>query len=97
MVSLNVSQQGSGKDATVNITEEDDVRTWPRDASLAVVGKGYSRLEGNEKSPVAPATPTTCGFPANSMPACSVARIRTPASCTSIPRRRSDSPASMRY
>ena len=49
MVKLRVSQQGTGEKAKVTVTEEDDVQTWSRDASLAVVGTAASRLEGNEK------------------------------------------------
>lgn len=49
MVTLRVSQQGAGDDAHVEVIEEDDVATWTPDSSLAIVGKEYSRLEGNEK------------------------------------------------
>lgn len=49
MVTLRVSQQGTGDDAHIEVIEEDDVATWTPDASLTVVGKEYSRLEGNEK------------------------------------------------
>ncbi len=49
MVTLRVSQQGTGEDATVELIEEDNVQTWPANSPLAVIGKGHARLEGNEK------------------------------------------------
>lgn len=49
MTNFRVDRQGTGEDATVMIIEEDSVTSWPEKASLDVVGKGHSRLEGREK------------------------------------------------
>ncbi|MDQ3540937.1 MAG: xanthine dehydrogenase family protein molybdopterin-binding subunit, partial [Chloroflexota bacterium] len=49
MATIQVSQQGSGDETTVEVIEEDRLQSWPKDGSLAIVGKGHPRLEGNEK------------------------------------------------
>jgi xanthine dehydrogenase YagR molybdenum-binding subunit len=51
MTSLNVTQQKQeqGKKSKIQVEEQEPVVSWPRDAALSVVGKGYSRLEGREK------------------------------------------------
>jgi xanthine dehydrogenase YagR molybdenum-binding subunit len=46
MSSIKVLQQPEG---AVEVTHASEVATWAADAQLAVVGKGYSRLEGREK------------------------------------------------
>jgi xanthine dehydrogenase YagR molybdenum-binding subunit len=48
-MSLRISQKGSGDETQIEVVEEDRVRSWPKDASLTVVGKRHARLEGNQK------------------------------------------------
>ncbi len=49
MATLQISQQGSGDEAEIEVIEEDHSPPWLKDAPLAVVGKGHPRLEGNAK------------------------------------------------
>jgi CO/xanthine dehydrogenase Mo-binding subunit len=49
VVKLRIKQEGQGDEAQIEVIEADEVQAWPSDADLAVVGKGYSRLEGREK------------------------------------------------
>ena len=49
MATLQISQQGSGDEAEIEVIEEDHSLPWLRDAPLAVVGKSHPRLEGNAK------------------------------------------------
>lgn len=49
MATIQVSQQGTGDETTVEVVEEDRLQSWPKDGSLAIVGKAHPRLEGNEK------------------------------------------------
>jgi CO/xanthine dehydrogenase Mo-binding subunit len=44
-----VSRSGSGDDAEIEVTETSEVRTWPVESTLAIVGTRQSRLEGREK------------------------------------------------
>lgn len=46
---LHVTKQGSGKDAKIEVVEDDNVQPWPSDAHFEVVGTAPSRLEGREK------------------------------------------------
>jgi xanthine dehydrogenase YagR molybdenum-binding subunit len=49
MSDFTVSRTGSGKDATIEVTEQSQVPTWQPGATLSTVGTRQRRLEGREK------------------------------------------------